>query len=77
MPDQTPVKCASGYTYAEKPLAFHYEGADYQVERIVQEWRQPESKRFLVQETAGQFFDLMYDTEADQWQITPRGANYD
>lgn len=76
MPDHLLVKCASGYTYAEKPLAFHFDGVEYQIERIVREWRTPESKRFLVQETGGLVFELMYDTGVDEWHITPRGEKH-
>lgn len=35
------VNCYSGQSYAERPKSFLWEGAEYEVEEIEREWREP------------------------------------
>lgn len=63
------VRCHSGYTYAQRPVSFTYDGRDYAVEKIIAESRLPEGRQFLVQTSDGKFFDLIYNQADDQWQV--------
>ncbi len=71
------VECYSGYTYAQEPRAFEWEGRRYDVERIVKRWRTPAGPCFRV-EVAGisnlqslnsNFVDLTYLESTDQWTM--------
>ena len=50
------VECHSGYTYAERPRAFTWEGERLDIETILAEWQTPESKHFRVITKQGQTF---------------------
>jgi hypothetical protein len=63
------VKCTSGYTYAQRPVSFTFEGQEIQVKEIVAEWREPAAKKFVVLSEHGQQFELGYQIEEQQWQI--------
>ncbi len=72
------VECYSGYTYAQEPRAFEWEGTRYHIERIVKRWRTPAGPCFRVQ-VAGvsnlqspisNLFDLTYIESTDQWTMT-------
>ncbi len=72
------VECYSGYTYAQEPRAFEWEGSRYQVERVVKRWRTPDGPGFRV-EVAGisnlqspisNLFDLTYIESTNQWTMT-------
>ena len=65
------VRCHSGYTYAQRPVSFSYEGNEYKVERIIAETRLPEARQFLVTEVSGRVFELCYDEAEDAWQVRP------
>jgi hypothetical protein len=63
------VECHSGYTYAEKPLAFQWEGQRLEVASIEAEWRTPTGRSFRVRTPSGQQFELCYAEREDTWQI--------
>ncbi|HEX9011957.1 MAG TPA: hypothetical protein VF813_00520 [Anaerolineaceae bacterium] len=65
------MECRSGYEYAERPVALHWEGRRLEIERIEAEWRLPGGKRFRVRTRDGHLFDLFYEELADGWRINP------
>ncbi|MGA2113029.1 MAG: hypothetical protein ABSG98_12935 [Anaerolineales bacterium] len=67
-----PVECHSGYEYAERPEAFHWEGQWLQIEAIEGEWRVPDGKRFRVRTQGGRIFELLYAERHDEWRVQPR-----
>ena len=64
-----PVECHSGYEYAERPVAIHWQGDRLEIECIGARWRSPEGRHFRVQTTDGQFFEIFYDEQSDVWKI--------
>ncbi len=64
------VECHSGYAYAERPIAFYWEGTRLEVELIETEWRIPDGKCFLVRARNGGHFELVFDEEYDAWRIS-------
>jgi hypothetical protein len=67
--DTSKVECHSGYAYAEKPLAVHWEGQRLEVASIEAEWRTPAGRSFRVRTRSGQRFELAYIELDDNWQI--------
>ena len=63
------VECHSGYEYAQRPKALHWQGERLGIETIVTEWREPNGKRFRVLAENSQDFDLFYDVDKDEWEI--------
>lgn len=66
------VECHSGYAYAERPIAFHWEGNRLEIERILAEWRAPRGKGFRVLTNDSILFDLFYDLDEDEWEISKK-----
>lgn len=64
------VECYSGYEYAEKPVAFYYEGHRLEVKEIEARWRTPSGRVFCVRSSDGRRFELFYDQQQDQWRVT-------
>ena len=64
------VECYSGYTYAQEPLAFLWEGQRYTVEEVEARWRTPEGPAFRVR-ADGEHFLLAYVEHQDVWVIEP------
>lgn len=64
------VECHSGYDYAGRPIAFDWEGERMQVARIVQAWREPGKKCFLVSTEDEQLFNLQYEERENLWNIS-------
>ena len=65
------VECRSDTEYAERPLAFTWEGERLRVEKILSRWREPDAKGFRVRTTKGQVFVLIYRERIDEWQVQP------
>jgi len=63
------VQCHSGYTYAEKPVAFNYRNEDYKIDKIEKEWREPEEKHFLVLTRNKKIFELCYNDHKNEWSL--------
>ena len=63
------VQCHSGYAYAQRPVAFFWEGTQYAIEAVQNEWRSPAGKHFRVLTKHGSCFELVYDQSSDDWQI--------
>jgi hypothetical protein len=65
------VECLSGSTYAERPLAFAWEGERLEIEAILTQWRTEEERWFRVRTRNGQTFDLAYTEGTESWIIHP------
>lgn len=63
------VECHSGFEYAERPVALRWEGERLVIEKILNRWQIPGGKRFLVETTDGQVFELFYGELYDEWRI--------
>jgi hypothetical protein len=63
------VECHSGYTYAERPVAIHWEDARLPIQEIEAEWRIPGGRRFRVSTEDGRAFELFYGELYDEWRI--------
>jgi hypothetical protein len=65
------VECHSGYTYAERPTAIHWQGERLEIEQVEAEWRISGGRRFRVRTRDGQVFELFYGELYDEWRINP------
>ncbi len=63
------VECFSGHTYAQRPVAFVWQGQRYEVTEVEAEWNSPEGKRFRVRTPDELRFDLLYLISEDEWLI--------
>ena len=63
------VECHSGYAYAERPVAFYWQGKRLEVEEVIAEQRIPEGKRFRVSTLDKQVFDLTFVEMEDEWLL--------
>ena len=64
-----PVECYSGSHYAERPLAFSWEGQRQEITVIEAEWRTPDGHCFQVRTRAGVRFLLAYNESSDDWRV--------
>jgi len=64
------VRCYSGQSYAERPLSFTREGAEYEVAGIEAEWRGVGTKNFRVRTKDNKLFQLCYNESQDKWSLT-------
>lgn len=63
------VKCYSGYTYAERPLSFVWQGVEYEVEEIERAWLEPGARHFQVRTRDNKSFHLCYNETNRQWSL--------
>jgi hypothetical protein len=72
MEETQTVECHSSSTYAERPLAFYWQGQRLEVDKILARWRTPLAICFRVLTRGSQrTFELQYDESADTWRIQP------
>ena len=64
------VECYSGYTYAERPKSFRWEGVEYEIEEIEKEWQEPGERCFQVRTGGNKLFKLCYNEKERQWSLT-------
>jgi len=64
------VECYSGASYPERPVALRWQGERLEVQEILLEWRSPTGKGWRVKAGGEQLFELFYDEEKDEWQVT-------
>jgi hypothetical protein len=64
-----PVECHSGYTYAQRPTAIHWEGQRCRVDAIMSEHNTPQGKNFRVRAVNGDIFTLLFDYKDKTWKI--------
>jgi hypothetical protein len=65
------VECHSGYEYADRPTALHYEGERMEIVEIIARWRIPGGRCFRVLTSGGRTFELFYGELYDEWRINP------
>lgn len=63
------VWCYAGSSYAQRPLAFLWQGQQMEVAAVSAEWRTPDGKTFLVRTPNGQVFKLVYNHQQDDWLV--------
>jgi hypothetical protein len=72
MEETQAVECHSSSRYAERPLAFYWQGQRLEVESILARWQTPSALCFRVLTRSSQrTFELQYDESADTWRIQP------
>ena len=64
------VECHSGYTYAERPVAFDWDGERLEIVEVEARWRAPEGRCFRVRVEDGREFELIYGELKDEWRIS-------
>ncbi|MDP2729250.1 MAG: DUF6504 family protein [Dehalococcoidales bacterium] len=64
------VHCYSGYTYAERPASFCWQGMEYEVKEIEKEWREPGKRCFQVRTEDNKLFRLCYNETDKEWSLT-------
>ncbi len=63
------VSCYSGYTYAERPESFIWQGIEYKVRQIEKEWLEPGERHFQVRTGDNKLFQLCYNETEHNWSI--------
>ena len=64
------VSCYSGYTYAERPRSFVWQGIAYEVAEIEKTWQQPGERCFQVSTRDNRLFNLCYNETLQRWSLT-------
>ena len=64
------VECYSGSSYAERPVAVHWQGQRLAVEQVLRSWRTPQGPGFDVVVADGRKFHLSYDESSETWHVT-------
>jgi hypothetical protein len=62
------VHCYSGRTYAERPVAFFWQGEELAVAEVLAEWREPAGPAFRVSTARGEFV-LQYEELSNRWWL--------
>lgn len=63
------VECRSDFAYAQRPVAFYWQGERLEVAEIVTQSRNPTGISFRVRTKESGIFDLDYDINTDQWSV--------
>jgi hypothetical protein len=63
------VECHSGFTYADRPRTFVWEGERAFVDVITAEWQTPEHKHFVVRSKKNQLFELIFEFASQNWKV--------
>lgn len=63
------VQCYSGYKADEKPISFVLDGNKLMVEKIIDQWRNPEFDYFKVMADDGKGYLLRNDTRSGEWSL--------
>ena len=66
---RVPVQCYSGYTYAERPDSFLWQGELHRVQGIEKEWQEPGERHFRVRTEGNKLFELCYNESKDEWLL--------
>ena len=69
MEQTTRVWFYSGYTHAERPKSFIWEGQVQEVEKVESAWRGPDEKCFRVRTKENRIFELCYRESEDKWSV--------
>ena len=63
------VECYSGYKADERPVHFLWRGRKFVVEKVIDQWRSPDSDNFKVLADDGKGYLLLHDNVSDQWVL--------
>jgi hypothetical protein len=63
------VECRSDWAYAQRPLAFTWQGRRLTVQEVITRERTPTGIDFLVRTDEDELFTLSYNENTDQWNI--------
>jgi hypothetical protein len=63
------VECRSEYTYAQRPVAFLWQGERLEVEEVQASWQHPQGKKFLIRTRDDRIFELTYNELNQDWHI--------
>jgi hypothetical protein len=63
------VECRSDHEYAQRPLAFSWQGQRLEVIRVLDTWRTPSGKHFRVLANDQIIYSLTYQEAHDQWSV--------
>lgn len=63
------VECYSGFSYAQEPLAFEWQGQRCEINKVERRWREPQGPRFRVCTADGLRWQLKYDEGQDSWSV--------
>ena len=63
------VECYSGFKADERPLSFIIDDKRLKVEKIICQWRTPESDCFKILADDGQIYLLKHNFTNDEWAI--------
>jgi hypothetical protein len=63
------VECRSDYEYAQRPVAFTWQGQRLEVREIINTWRAPLGKHFRVLADDQNTYTLIYQEAYDQWSV--------
>jgi hypothetical protein len=68
--EKVEVNCYSGYTYAQRPESFRWQGLEYEVTELEKAWREPGRRCFQVRTGENRLFNLCYNETQNQWSLT-------
>ena len=69
------VECRSEYTYAQRPVAFFWEGERLEVVEILEQRFTPQGPSFRVSTKGMGIFILCYNEHLDEWSVA-QAYNY-
>lgn len=63
------VECRSDFEYAQRPLAFYWQGMRLEVAEVLSRNRSPVGYSFRVRNADLGIFELNYDVHTDEWSV--------
>ncbi len=63
------VECRSDHDYLGHPLAFYWQGKRLEVAEVLLQNRTPHGYSFQVRNNDFGIFELIYDTDTDEWSV--------
>jgi len=64
------VICEAGYSGCDYPKAFIWQDHKLTVERIIKEWREPDSRHYIVSAANSSYFKLVFSETGYLWNIS-------
>jgi hypothetical protein len=65
------VECRSDHDYIGHPLAFYWQDKRLEVSEVLVQIRTPLGYSFRVRNKDFGIFELIYDTNTDEWSVHP------
>lgn len=63
------VECRSDFEYAQRPVAFYWQGQRLEVIELISQIQTPAGYSFRVRSEEHGIFELNYDLITDQWSV--------